>query len=563
MLKKEENQIYISQNTNIDAFKNTSFLSGLLIIIFISLLFIFSSFLFLIGHSISKYVFYLSIIITIFSGCYISLKYFTGKVLLYTFIVLSVTILISFVLSLVFFDISYDGQGYHEEAIVQLANGWNPIYRELYSKNSDENLNSFLWNNHYPKASEISQASLYKVTNLIESGKTINLLLIFASFFLVFSCLCNFKKIKMFGATLLSMVAVLNPVVVSQSLTFYVDGELYSVLLCFLSVLYLFYLKQEKYLMIILVLMGIYFMNIKFTAVAYFLILSTGFLVIVLLNRKYELFKKVLPIFAGSLLLSAFIFGYNPYVSNYVVHGNPFYPVKVSNRSNPWPYDKGDRPINIRFNKMNRFNKILVSLFAKSTDERDIQMKIPLMFNKNEILAFSYPDVRLGGFGPLFSGIVIINIVLLCASLMNFRKNKELYIAILFILFSVFINPECWWARYVPQVWLIPIFTIIFLSVYQKGALVKSSIVAGTLLIFLNVLSITIPYVHTQLKNSHLVSMQLKDLAKKKMPLKVEFVDFRANRVRLNEHNIRYIEVDDISDEESTTLYGSDTKIQN
>src|SRR4030042_3632633 len=41
----------------------------------------------------------------------------------------------SFYLSLIvsqgFFDISYDGQAYHQEALLQLNRGWNPFYEQL------------------------------------------------------------------------------------------------------------------------------------------------------------------------------------------------------------------------------------------------------------------------------------------------------------------------------------------------------------------------------------------------------------------------------------------------
>ncbi|UUZ83650.1 hypothetical protein LJK88_07435 [Paenibacillus sp. P26] len=36
-----------------------------------------------------------------------------------------------------FFDLSYDGQAYHQEAIIHLSNGWNPVYDPEISRRPD------------------------------------------------------------------------------------------------------------------------------------------------------------------------------------------------------------------------------------------------------------------------------------------------------------------------------------------------------------------------------------------------------------------------------------------
>ena len=46
------------------------------------------------------------------------------------------------------------------------------------------------------------------------------------------------------------------------------------------------------------------------------------------------------------------------------------------------------------------------------------------------------------------------------------------------------------------------------------------------------------------------------------MPLKVDFFQFRSNRIRFNEHHISYTEVSDIFGPDAITLYNSNTKIQ-
>nr|NJM03088.1 hypothetical protein [Desulfobacula sp.] len=81
--------------------------------------------------------------------------------------------LISVAVSSQFYDTTYDGRAYHQEAIIGLAEGYyNPYYRQL---DENEELHA-LWINHYPKAMEIVSSAVYAFTGDIETGKAFNLL---------------------------------------------------------------------------------------------------------------------------------------------------------------------------------------------------------------------------------------------------------------------------------------------------------------------------------------------------------------------------------------------------
>ncbi len=70
-------------------------------------------------------------------------------------------LVISILLVRPFYDISFDGQWYHQEAVYQMARGWNP-FKGDYPDNTIRN-GSF-WFNHYAKGIEIFQAGIYMLT---------------------------------------------------------------------------------------------------------------------------------------------------------------------------------------------------------------------------------------------------------------------------------------------------------------------------------------------------------------------------------------------------------------
>jgi len=541
----------------VQSFKDVCFISGSLLIVFVASLFIFSCASFLLRFPATVPIFYLSILATVFLWLFLALKYFNKKVLVYVFIIVSGTFMIS-ALSSFFLDVSYDGQYYHQETVIQLAKGWNPFFEELAPANPAEN-RIFRWVKHYVRAAEIAESCLYKATHRIESAKTINILLIFASVYLAACCLCTLKKMTPKRAVLLAFAAAFNPVVVCTSLSFYVDGQLGSVALCLACLFCLFYLRPTGYLSIVIISASIYFMNIKFTAVVYFIVLAMGFLIISILNKKTAIFKKSLLVFTVSFLLGVFVFGYNPYVTNTRDHGHPFFPAM-----GPGTVDISR---NNRFqgaDSMTRVERFWISMFARSTitPRRDIKMKIPLTLFKDEILAFGYPEVKTGGFGQFFSGILLLSSALLVLSFVRFKENRIFYVTILFFLLSVFINPECWLARYVPQFWLIPLLMIIFPDFGPSGVLAKRLAAVATLLIFLNISLVGAYYLFRQTRSTQKVRHELKDLSQRKMPLNVDFLHFRSNRVRLDEYGLRYTEVSETPGAFSH-LYLSRTMVKN
>ena len=68
-------------------------------------------------------------------------------------LIILIIIVISIFISVLFYDISSDGQMYHMESAIQMKAGWNPFKKEL-----PLNLNQAIWLNHYGKGVEDPQA---------------------------------------------------------------------------------------------------------------------------------------------------------------------------------------------------------------------------------------------------------------------------------------------------------------------------------------------------------------------------------------------------------------------
>jgi hypothetical protein len=90
---------------------------------------------------------------------------------------------------------------------------------------------------------------------------------------------------------------------------------------------------------------------------------------------------------------------------------------------------------------------------------------------------------EMAGMGPVFAEISLFIPVALLALVWLIRKKKILLrdFAIMMTLFliCIFINPICWYARYVPQLWFIPLIIAFYFLYLKKFRLVAYVLLAG------------------------------------------------------------------------------------
>lgn len=436
------------------------------------------------------------------------------------------TIFLAVLLAGAFFDVSWDGPAYHQDAVISLANGWNPLSKEDAS----------LWVNHYAKAPWHSGALLYQATGRIQTAKAHQLLLIFAAFLLAASALRRAGVSPAWSLTW-GGLAALNPVAICQSLSFYVDGMLASCLTLFLALLCLIYFEPRRWMLVPMALLVCFTINLKFTALVYIVMFSTASLGFFHWNKSSQL-RSVAASLALAIVVGVLAVGYNPYVKNFVDKGHPFYPLmgpsKVDIMTTNSPPD---------FSHRNRIQKLFFSLFSASSNSLSEfpVPKIPFSILSTEHYPFTTTDTRIGGFGPWFGGALLLSLLLI-------RRSALLLFVAGCLLVSVFANPEAWWARYAPQLWLLPIFLGAAGAQKKRAALLAAAL-------SVNVVFITNEYLRHNIGATTHVLEQLDSLAGSE--ILVQFNGFEADAIRLKEHRVSFREVKELFCAIPTPLVGS------
>ncbi|TPW17108.1 MAG: hypothetical protein FD130_793 [Halothiobacillaceae bacterium] len=324
-----------------------------------------------------------------------------------------------------------------------------------------------------------------------------------------------------------------NPVTLYQSLSYYVDGSLGALLTAIAAVSLLLFLSPTKTLAALWIMLGVLAINLKFTGVPYLIIAGVGLVLMAVANRRWSLAVHSVQLLTVTLVSAVVIVGYNPYIGNTVDHGHPFYPVR------------GDHAIDIMtpvtpkgLQEGGRMEKFLTALFSDSTNAMEFTPQaqpLALLPPATSITGFANTDMRVGGWGPLFGRIVALLGVglLLCLLVMRPVSNGRLVAgACAIILVSVLANPEAWWARYTPQLWLIPLSLGVWLFL-QSSKVARGLGVVTLSLLSLNTLLVAGAYFsYNQAANAELKT-QLVDLAKSTAAIQVDFGPFAALRERL------------------------------
>lgn len=389
------------------------------------------------------------------------------------------------------YDTTADGNTYHKLAIGSMKNGWNPAYEDSQDfkiedgnafDTSEDNINT-LWIDHYAKATEIFAAVIYAFTGNIETGKGYTLLLMYIAFGIIFSYLYKDKKRSLFTSLVIPFLLAFNAITVVQIFNYYVDGAL---MISILLVLYSCIVESdkekynEKENLLILASNIILCINIKFTGLAFAAMFCFAFYVYWLI-RAYKqgkeefikITKKYTIFYIITVVVSIGIIGYSSYMRNMIDHGHPLYPL----------YGKGhvdnmvvkEQPSS--FKDKNHLEIFLISMFAKGENvsptysEANIQptLKVPGTLTIEEIENYCIPDIRVGGFGPLFSIVFIASIIGTIYIIVKFIREKKWNLLIPYslilgvTLFLILLLDGNYWARYIPYFYAIPILLLTYL----------------------------------------------------------------------------------------------------
>ncbi len=459
--------------------------------------------------------------------------------------------LLGVALALQFLDTSDDGQGYHLSSIVRLAHGWNP-WREAILPGATPNS---LWLEHYPRAAYTLGAAIYMAANHLEAAKASNLVLLFSAFCLALAAART--VIRSGSASLVAALAAANPVAVYQLWCDYVDGQLASSLTALIASAVLVVTRPSPLVLLGLVSALVHAVGLKFTGLVYACSLAAGMTIVAVALRRPAGARRLALASATALGVAVLALHANPYVTNTRDHGHPFFPIA------------GARPLDIMSTEMspvyahrNGAERLFISLFARSGQPPysapNPNLKVPFSVYPSEFAPFRQIDCRAGGFGPLFGGVLLLSMAIFalggCAGRIGAMGSVV-------VLASALINPHAWWARYAPQIWLIPVIAVAAGFASARRAARGMGMVAGVVLV-MNVLWVAVANIGGQHKLTVRASAQLAALQARPQPVPVAFRYYEdAHRARLQEHGIRILPVPWDACRRYSELVNSDTRI--
>lgn len=330
-------------------------------------------------------------------------------------------------------DHSFDGRYYHQEIILSLDDGWNPLHEPHYSGSPYITL----WEAHYAKAMEIAEATVVKFSGFIESGKVINLCIIAGSALLFYSFLPGIVSCSKKQRILLTLLAAFNPIGLSQLLTYYIDFTIYY--FCLLTIITLLCMARKLSPANIAALAGIIIMAAGTKLTTFFYVGLTIFAAILWLliaSKRRRLAFDIALIALVCAAIGVLLFGYHPYITNWKIMGNPLYPLAGEGAVDIM---KPNTPL--EYLNHNRFRNFFDSL---------------TYFNRADY------ETRKGGFSPYMIPLMFFAAMALCVAWKERVRHYRLLVYIAAVtLASCFIFEQSWWARYINFIWLFPLAGVV------------------------------------------------------------------------------------------------------
>ena len=467
------------------------------------------------------------------------------------------------------YDWSYDGNAYHKAIVGLLRDGWRPLKESFYSfaANYDFLKNeSATWFDAYPKATEIWGACVYALTGRIEAGKAFNLISIFALFFLCMALLSDGTALKTWQRALCAGALVLNPVSVSQCLTFYVDSFLWMMLLLFLAALLYLTLREKgkyeklcRYMLFVSISVGL---NVKFSGLIFFGIPGLAFFLdwsISAIRREgFRSAKGFIAdrflLFAASVLCGLLFIGCNSYVTNTIRYHNPLYTM-IGEGSTELIVSQLP-PAFVELSNAEQFIASLFSRFSNSMSLTSVQWKLPFTVYREELTA--YVDTRIGGWGIFFSGILILSLAVLAAAAVKHRRErkKELETAGLLLavaLLQIVVVPGLFWARYFVGLTYVPAvaLAVLFTAANRRSTGKKRSFLPSLLLAALLCLNLGLPVLRDgyELLNAFRIRAQLEQFSAlcEEKAVTLGYSPFYGHFFDLRDMGIRDCRIGDVS----------------
>ena len=408
------------------------------------------------------------------------------------------TVLLGYVVSWIW-EYSYWGRGFYTDAVVKLADGWNPIYAGA------DGAPEIVYRSG--KAVWMMDASFYAFLGHYEMAKLHTVMFAIPTFLLARHFFVRLLEGHTRLATLSTLLLLANPVALSQMFTYYDDAVLAFLSVCFLILSYL--TLNEGYLHSDLLLtMGfvwVFILNMQMGGLRTALILGLALIVFVAIFYKKQAVKWLCIRAAAVVTVGFAIVGFNPFMQNLLDYGNPFcllfgdHAVNVTSAYMPWVLEG-----------KTQLGQFIVSMLS-SPDTAVLDLNIVLQQLTAVVnSAYAAADVRLRGFGFIGGALLLVALMLLVVSLLIRRKpdteddaiyfdsdeEEPMYcnylserVALLWMAIPIYLLvllcATPWWARTVAVFWTLIPLAIVALCVRRGNS--KSNVAKGLLILaFLN-----------------------------------------------------------------------------
>lgn len=464
------------------------------------------------GWSVSPGAAPTAFLISIVAGCLLAGRNGLRHSSMVSMIASCAVVVVSFILANAFYDMSWDGLWYHQTAVYQMSDGWNPLRDPMH--NFVPHLQT--WLRYYAKGPWYIALALFTTTGNIEMSKAAPWIALAASYFAVFAASLDFG-IRRRKAALIAALVSLNPVVICQLASYLVDGLLISFLACFVAALFRWFRKPNLITLIVISSSAIICINAKLTGLVYlcFFVAAGG---IYLLIRRRDLFWKYAGMQGAVIVLGMALFGFNPYITNMIHRGHPFYPI-LGTAAYPSMSERGQDPIERDETPHNmvgrsRFIRFGYAIFGRPGSQPFFQgenasLMWPFDVGWKDFHIFYFHEVRISGFGPFFSGAFIFSLFLFTFVLA--RPTIPRIIIFIFVgatVFSLLISNHSWWARYAPQLWWLPVFAVIAGMISNVRFVRRSAYVLAAVLL-VNAALITVAHFQWEIEATRTTNEQM------------------------------------------------------
>jgi hypothetical protein len=379
-------------------------------------------------------------------------------------------------------DTSVDGRHYQSETTRAVARNWNPVRDgPLFPRDAPYQPDAT------PKANAVIGATVLRTTDDIDTTRLVGAVLLVAGALIAVAALeaaGASRGLALAGGVVLAA----NPVALAQLGTAMVDGVVSSLLLAAIALTLLWVWRHPPVIVLpALAATLALLVNTKFTGLVYVGLVIVPVLVVAGLIARLRARLLAMIAAVGVVTLVAMLgLGYNPYVTNLLRHEHPLHPVY-----GPESLDIGAQYRTGELRDASEPERLWMSVTGESTTDDDARAKVPFTFTSDEWSAFRSPSVRIGGFGPWFSGGLLLAVLGLLGALVVWRASRGRAVANAWTLLGVagiclvstVLQPSAFLARFAPQLWFVaPLLAIaVLLAVAARAVHVIAWVALGVL----------------------------------------------------------------------------------